>query len=143
MYPCRLAQSFEESVQRPLERFAIACTGAVARVVYSRMFPSLTTPQTERLNKSPHTVHAIANRSNFQPAPQAADRRDETADGGSQSNEVKDCDGLPDRIDRLSDRIGMRPAATHRLSSERLPNTRKTWRLLAFSARRKWRSELS
>src|SRR5215470_10751682 len=36
--------------------------GTVARVVYSRTFPSLTTPQTGRLNKSPHTVHAIANR---------------------------------------------------------------------------------
>jgi hypothetical protein len=47
-----------------LERFAIACTGAVARVVYSRTFPSLTKPQTGRLNKSPHTVHAIANRHN-------------------------------------------------------------------------------
>src|SRR5215475_10552933 len=36
--------------------------GAVARVVYSRTFPSRTKPQTGRLNKSPHTVHAIANR---------------------------------------------------------------------------------
>src|SRR5262245_39415516 len=36
--------------------------GNVARVVYSRTFLSLTTPQTGRLNKSPHTVHAIANR---------------------------------------------------------------------------------
>jgi hypothetical protein len=36
--------------------------GDVARFVYSRTFPSLTTPQTGRLNKSPHTVHAIANR---------------------------------------------------------------------------------
>jgi len=45
-----------------LERFANACTGAVARVVYARAFPSLTKPQTGRLNKSPHTVHAIANR---------------------------------------------------------------------------------
>src|SRR5215813_6844414 len=43
-------------------RFANAYTGAVARVVYSRAFPSLTKPQTGRLNKSPHTVHAIANR---------------------------------------------------------------------------------
>jgi len=36
--------------------------GNVARVVYSRTFYSLTTPLTGRLNKSPHTVHAIANR---------------------------------------------------------------------------------
>src|SRR5262249_47805843 len=42
-----------------LERLAIACTGAVARVVYSRTFPCLTMPQTGRLNKSPHTAHAI------------------------------------------------------------------------------------
>ena len=34
--------------------------GNVARVVYSRTFYSLTTPLTGRLNKSPHTVHAIA-----------------------------------------------------------------------------------
>jgi hypothetical protein len=31
----------------------------------------------------------------------------------------------------------------HRQSSERLPITRKTLLLLAFSARRKWRSKLS
>src|SRR6266545_8024125 len=111
--------------QTALVRFAIACTGSVARVVYSRLFPNTTTrnqrctvgcptcgaliysniggkqasfvnasgfsqcsegrglrrldnlryisrcsinwtpiltkPQTGRLNKSPHTVHAIAN----------------------------------------------------------------------------------
>jgi hypothetical protein len=47
---------------KELERFAIAHTGAAPRVVYSRTFPSLTKPQTGRLNKSPHTVHAIANR---------------------------------------------------------------------------------
>src|SRR5262245_33107581 len=35
--------------------------GNVARVVYSRTLPK----QTRRLNKSPHTVHAIANRSKF------------------------------------------------------------------------------
>src|SRR5262245_60663442 len=45
-------------------RFRAVCNcvyGAVARVVYSRMVPNLTKPQTGRLNKSPHTVHAIAN----------------------------------------------------------------------------------
>jgi len=36
--------------------------GTVARVVYSRTFPGLIKPQTGRLNKSPHIVHAIANR---------------------------------------------------------------------------------
>ena len=40
--------------------------GTVARVVYSRLFPDWTTdrtgPQTGRLNKSPHTVGAFANR---------------------------------------------------------------------------------
>ena len=45
-----------------LERFAIASTGLRARVVYSRTFPSLTTPQTRRLNKSPGAVYAIATR---------------------------------------------------------------------------------
>ncbi len=39
--------------------------GTVARVVYSRLFPDRTTPQAGRLNKSPHTVHAFANRSNW------------------------------------------------------------------------------
>src|SRR5262245_44925677 len=38
--------------------------GTVARVVYSRTFPGLIKPQTVRLNKLPHTVHAIANRPN-------------------------------------------------------------------------------
>src|SRR5215813_5589121 len=36
--------------------------GNVARVVYSRTFPTLTTPLAGRLNKSPHTVLAIATR---------------------------------------------------------------------------------
>jgi hypothetical protein len=36
--------------------------GNVARVVYSRTFPSLAETQAGRLNKSPHTVYAIANR---------------------------------------------------------------------------------
>jgi hypothetical protein len=36
--------------------------GIVARVVYSRFFPEWTKPQTGRLNKSPHTVYAFANR---------------------------------------------------------------------------------
>jgi hypothetical protein len=49
-----------------LDRFTIAYTGAAPRVVYSRLFPDwtpdLTKPQTGRLNKSPHTVGAIANR---------------------------------------------------------------------------------
>ena len=47
-----------------LARFAIACTGIRARVAYSRTFPDQTKPQTGRLNKSPHTLHAIANRHN-------------------------------------------------------------------------------
>jgi hypothetical protein len=34
----------------------------VARVVYSRLFPDGTKPKTGRLNKSPHIVHAFANR---------------------------------------------------------------------------------
>ena len=34
----------------------------MARVVYSRSFPDQTKSQTGRLNKSPHTVHALANR---------------------------------------------------------------------------------
>jgi hypothetical protein len=32
----------------------------VARVVYSRFFPEWAKPQTGRLNKSPHTVHATS-----------------------------------------------------------------------------------
>src|SRR5512145_2087796 len=36
--------------------------GTVARVVYSRLFPDRTRPETGRLNKSPHTLHAFANR---------------------------------------------------------------------------------
>jgi hypothetical protein len=40
--------------------------GTVARVVYSRFFPDWTNPQTGRLNKSPHTIHAFANRQNCQ-----------------------------------------------------------------------------
>src|SRR5262249_25941699 len=36
------------------------CDGTVARVVYPRFFPDRTKSQTERLNKSPHTVHAFA-----------------------------------------------------------------------------------
>src|SRR5262245_65775044 len=36
--------------------------GTVARVVYPRLFPDRTKPQTGRLNKSPHSVHAFANR---------------------------------------------------------------------------------
>jgi hypothetical protein len=35
----------------------------VARVVYSRLVPGRTRPQAWRLNKSPHTLHAFANRS--------------------------------------------------------------------------------
>src|SRR6266508_3448549 len=50
-----------------LWRLANACTGLRARVVYSRLFPDWTPdrtrPQTGRLNKSPHTVYAFANRS--------------------------------------------------------------------------------
>src|SRR5215470_8994362 len=49
----------------PNTTFRAGCNcvyGNVARVVYSRTFPSMTTPRTGRLNKSPHTVHAIANR---------------------------------------------------------------------------------
>jgi hypothetical protein len=46
-----------------LERIAIACKGVVARVVYSRFFPDWTKPQSWRLNKPSHTVHATANRS--------------------------------------------------------------------------------
>src|SRR5215470_5754216 len=42
--------------------------GNVARVFYSRTFPSLKTPQTGRLNKSPHTVHAIATRHKASPS---------------------------------------------------------------------------
>ena len=38
--------------------------GTVARVVYSRLFPDRTRPQTGRLNKSPQAAHAFANRSN-------------------------------------------------------------------------------
>src|SRR5262245_61821359 len=47
------------------------CTyGSCGRVVYSRFFPDCTKPETGRLNKSPHTVDTIANRSNFQiPSP--------------------------------------------------------------------------
>jgi hypothetical protein len=48
-----------------LDQFAIAYTGAVARVVYSRFFPDWTKPQARRLNKSPQTVHAIANQSKY------------------------------------------------------------------------------
>ena len=51
------------SVSHIIEESYVACVyGNVARVVYSRTFPSLLTPQIGRLNKSPHTVHAIANR---------------------------------------------------------------------------------
>src|SRR5262250_2667782 len=54
-------------------------TRAVARVVYSRTFPSLTKPRTGRLNKSPHTAHAISNRSKSGPLPRilAGDRIDQ------------------------------------------------------------------
>ena len=47
-----------------LERVAIACTG-MCRELFTRasfLFPGLTKPQTGRLNKSPHTVHAIETR---------------------------------------------------------------------------------
>jgi hypothetical protein len=47
-----------------LERFANACTGLRARVVFSRFLPDWTQPQSGRLNKSPHTIHAFANRYN-------------------------------------------------------------------------------
>src|SRR5262249_52498932 len=43
-----------------LDRYAVACVGLRARVVYSRQFPDQTRPQTGRLNKSPHTVYAFA-----------------------------------------------------------------------------------
>src|SRR5215510_753986 len=50
------------AVRSPAFRAVCNCVyGDVARVVYSRTFPSLTTPQTGRLNKSPHTVYGITN----------------------------------------------------------------------------------
>jgi hypothetical protein len=39
--------------------------GIVARVVYSRSFPDQAKPQTGRLNNSPHTLNAIANRNSL------------------------------------------------------------------------------
>ena len=40
-------------------------SGIVARVVYSRSFPDQAKPQKGRLNKSPHNINAIANRSSL------------------------------------------------------------------------------
>src|SRR5262245_60955267 len=77
--------------------------GTVARVVYSRTFPGLIKPQTERLNKSPPTVHAIANRPRHKWLDgEAIYHRDPFAVEGIEAREG--CDGLVEG-DALSDQF--------------------------------------
>jgi hypothetical protein len=49
-----VSDAAERRQPEKLDRFAIACTETVARVVYSRFFPDWKKPLTWRLNKSPH-----------------------------------------------------------------------------------------
>lgn len=57
-----VSDAAERRQAEKLDRFAIACTETVARVVYPRFFSDWKKPLTGRLNKSPGAAHAIANR---------------------------------------------------------------------------------